>query len=165
MRRFNHPIVQKIAALKVPKPEEIVLNHGGALVVRGLREEHSDGDIDMSASWENIEYLRLVLGWISVDLVVGETREGLPRTINATRDRLENHRFDVHRWDYSPQRFKETGKGRMYLDEQIVMSEQDEETGLWVAKPELVLMTKQGSPRQKDKDDIALITIHLDQLT
>jgi len=157
MSRFNHPIVHEAAALTMPKPEEIVLNHGCALVIRGLRNEHPDGDIDMSTSWENIDYLRSILGWISVDLTVGETRQGLPRTINATRDSAKRHRFDTHRWDYSPQRYAETGQGRIYLDEQIALSEQDEHTGIWVAKLQLVRMTKNGSHRQKDADDIALI--------
>ncbi len=141
MTRFSHPIVQEVAALELPRPDQVVINHGSALVVRGLRDEHDDGDIDILTSEQNIHYLRDTLGWQEYD--------------NAGKRAVQDdaRRFDVHAWDAVP-------GGRLQLADEIERSEQDETTGIWVASLELVRETKLGTGRPQDEKDIDLIDRH-----
>jgi len=161
MAQFDHLIIDEVAALKLPRPEEIVINHGGALVVRGLRLEHIWGDIDFATSLENIQYLREELGWRATAQVVGIKPDGTERTITATHD--SRRRFDAHRWTFSVPRYQRSGKGRIYLPEQIERSDQDDVTGICVASLELVRETKLETGRSKDEEDVALIEAHLER--
>jgi hypothetical protein len=161
MPRFDHPILKEVAALGMPRPNEVVINHGAALVARGVRAEHEIGDIDFSTSLENIIFLREELGWRAVSMVVGRKGDGTDMTMTATRDSRD--RFDAHRWDFSPPRYRRTGKGRIYLPEQLERAEQDEDTGIYVATLEYVRETKQGTDRAKDREDIELIDAYLNK--
>ena len=159
MPKFEHPIIDEVAKLNLPYPEEVVINHGAALVIRGLRPEHIDGDIDFSTNFENIRYLREELGWLALPMNVGLKPDGKMKTITATRD--SENRFDGHRWDFSMSRYRRTGKGRIYLPEQGARSEQDDRTGIWVAKLELVHETKLETGRPQDEEDVELIDEYL----
>ncbi len=159
MTTFNHHIIQEVAALKIPQPEEVVITHGSALVVRGIRPEQPGGDIDIVTSLENNLFLEKELGFLATRLTVGINQAGRPVEVITRRDTLK--RFDSHRWDFSMQRYNQCGKGRMYLPELGKLSEQDDETGIWVATPELVRLTKLQTGRQKDADDVALIDSYL----
>ena len=136
--------MQEVVALQLPHPHEVVINHGSALVIRGLRDEHVDGDIDILTSARNIRYVTDVLGWESLDLD-GKT---------AYRD--SGGRFDMHLWDGSPRR-------RLLLADEIARSDQDETTGIWVASLELVRETKVLAGRDKDIADITLIDAYTDR--
>ena len=157
----NRSIIDEVSGLGMPHPEEIVINHGAALVIRGIRPEHKDGDIDMATSLENNLYLEQKLGFQAVRMVVGTTEDGQERTVISRRD--EALRFDVHRWDFSMHRYNRKGKGRIYLPELGSMSDQDEETGIWVARPELVMLTKLETGREKDTRDVRRIEQYLNQ--
>lgn len=49
--------------LELPAPADVVITHGSALVVRGLRPARAEGDIDMATTHQNIEYLARRFGW------------------------------------------------------------------------------------------------------
>lgn len=151
--------LDEIAALHLPYPQEVIINHGAALVARGIRLEHENGDIDVVTNLENNLYLESELGFRAVQMVVGTDSLGNDKTIISLRD--DDNRFDVQRWDFSIHRHNHTGKGRIYLTELAAMSDQDPETGIWVAKPELVLLTKLDTGRPKDQIDVELIRRHL----
>lgn len=138
MASFDHQILHEVAALQLPFPEQVVINHGSALVVRGLRAEHEHGDIDILTSEQNLQYLRETLGWREYDNA-GKT---------AVQD--DARRFDVHLWD-------EAAGKRLTLEQEIIRSEQDESTGIWVASLELVRETKLSTGRPQDEADIELI--------
>ena len=157
----NRSLIDEVARLGMPHPEEVVINHGAALVIRGIRPEHEGGDIDMATSLENNLYLEQKLGFQAVRMVVGVTEDGNERTVISRRD--EAGRFDVHRWDFSMYRYNRRGKGRIYLPELGSLSDQDDETGIWVARPELVMLTKLESGRPKDEQDVRRISQYLDQ--
>lgn len=156
---YNRAPIDEVAALGMPYPEEIVINHGAALVIHGVREENEAGDIDSATSLENNLYLENQLGFRAVQMVVGITRDGKERTVVSRRD--EHDLFDFHRWDFSMYRYNQTGKGRMYLPELGSMSVQDSETGIWVAAPALVRLTMLESGRKKDERVIPLIDEYL----
>lgn len=145
----------------MPHPEETVINHGAALVIRGIRPENEDGDIDMATNLENNLFLEEELGFRAVRMVVGVSSEGKERTIMARRD--DKNRFDVHRWDFSMYRYNRKGKGRIYLPELGSMSDQDPVTGIWIARPELVVLTKLETGRKKDERDLRRINQYLHQ--
>lgn len=151
----HRELIDEVAALGMPFPEEVVINHGAALVVRGIRPEHEGGDIDMAASLENNLYIEEELGFRATRMLVGIASDGKERTVISRRDK--DNRFDVHRWDFSMYRYNRTGKGRIYLPELGSMSDQDPETGIWVARPKLVALTKYESGREKDEEDIRRI--------
>jgi hypothetical protein len=155
MEFVNRVPIDEVAALGMPYPEEIVINHGAALVAWGVRGENPNGDIDMATNLENNLYLERKLGFKAIQMVVGVSKQGKERTVVSRRD--SDERFDCHRWDFSMYRYNRTGKGRIYLPELGVLSVQDEQTGLWVATPSLVRLTKLETGREKDEQDIALI--------
>lgn len=155
----NRQPIDEVAALGMPNPEGIVINHGAALVIHGIRAEHDDGDIDAAVDFDNIQYLENELGFRAVRMVVGISRRNQERTVISRRD--DKDRFDFHRWDFSMHRYNQTGKGRLYLPELIDMSDQDDQTGIWVARPELVRLTKLATGRPKDAEDVELIDRHL----
>ena len=157
----NRELIEEVAGLGMPHPEEIVINHGAALVIRGIRPEHEGGDIDMATNLENNLYLEEELGFRAVRMVVGISQDGKERTIMARRD--SEDRFDVHRWDFSMYRYNRKGHGRIYLPELGSMSDQDADTGIWVARPELVMLTKLETGREKDKRDVRRIDQYLHQ--
>lgn len=148
-------LLHELAELNIPYPEEVVLNHGGALVTWGVRDERPEGDIDAATNLENNLYLENELGFRAVQLTVGFSKEGKERTVVSRRD--EHDRFDIHRWDFSMYRFNRTGKGRLYLTNLATMSVQDPETGIWVLRPEFIRETKLETGRPKDEKDISLI--------
>jgi len=160
MKFANRQPIDEVAALGMPYPEEIVINHGAALVIHGIRPEHEDGDIDMATNLENNQYLEHELGFRAVRMLVGISRDGQERTVISRRD--DKNRFDVHRWDFSMYRYNRTGKGRIYLPELGAMSDQDPDTGVWVAKPELVALTKRETGRKKDEEDLRRIEQYLE---
>ncbi len=160
MKFANRELIDEVAALGMPYPEEIVINHGAALVIRGIRPEHENGDIDMATNLENNLYLEHELGFRAVRMLVGISKEGKERTVISRRD--DKDRFDVHRWDFSMYRYNRTGKGRMYLPELGTMSDQDPDTGIWVAKPELVALTKRETGRPQDEEDLRRIEQYLE---
>ncbi|MES2876762.1 MAG: hypothetical protein V4678_04825 [Patescibacteria group bacterium] len=155
---YRDPI-DEMAALGMPFPQEIIINHGAALAIWGIRPEHSAGDIDAATNLENNQYLEAELGFTALQMVVGTSDDGKERTVVSRRDISE--RFDIHRWDFSMWRYNRTGKGRMYLPELGSMSVQDSQTGIWIATPELVRLTKLETNRKKDEDDVVLIDEYL----
>lgn len=159
----NRALIDEVAALGMPFPEEVIINHGSAMVVCGIRPENSNGDIDMATNLENNLYLERELGFRAMQMVVGISSDGKERTVVSRRD--VNDRFDVHRWDFSIHRFNQTGQGRLYLPELRSMSVQDDKTGIWVATPELVRLTKLDSGHDKDAHDISRIDEYLRKAT
>lgn len=159
MEFVNRGPIDEMAALGMPIPEEVIINHGVALVIWGIRDERPNGDIDAATNLENNQYLEEQLGFRAVRMVVGISADGKERTVISRRD--ENNRFDIHRWDFSMYRYNRKGRGRMYLPELGSMSVQDSETGIWIAKPELVRLTKLETGRPQDESDIVLIDEHL----
>lgn len=151
-------IINEVAALRLPDPNSVVINHGAALVIRGVRVEHPDGDIDIATSLENIQYLR-ELGWQALYKIAGHDTEGRALHVLATQD--PSRRFDVHRRDFSLVGGL-TGKRKwMSVYEQRCDSDQDPETGIWVASLRHVRETKLGSMRPKDIEDIQYIDAYL----
>lgn len=155
MPHFDHPILDEVAALQVPCPEDIVINHGAALVIRGVRAEHDDGDIDATISLDNSDHLLRLPGWTTSLKEVGKRADGSTITVSVVHD--AERRFDFHAWDFSVPRYEATGKGRVSLEEQKTRAEQDERTGIWVATLEYVRETKQSTGRPQDRADIELI--------
>jgi hypothetical protein len=155
MEFVNRGPIDEMAALGMPYPEEVVINHGAALVVWGVRNERPDGDIDAATNLENNLYLENELGFRAVQMVVGVSKDGKERTVVSRRD--ENGRFDIHRWEFSMYRYNRTGKGRIYLPELGANSVQDPETGIWVARPLLVRETMLETDRPKDEVMIPVI--------
>ncbi len=159
MEFVNRGPIDEMAALGVPLPEEVIINHGAALVIWGIRGERPNGDIDAATNLENNLYLEEQLGFRALQMVVGISADGKERTVVSRRD--DKNRFDIHRWDFSMYRYNRHGRGRMYLPELGSMSVQDTETGIWVAKPELVRLTKLETGRPQDETDIVLIDDYL----
>ncbi len=146
--QFDGRFLAEIAALELSHPEDFVLNSSASLAERGIIPAETVGDIDGTASIENLEYLRGQPGWDVTSKVVGTDRNNLDITVNVTHD--ENRRFDVHEWDFSTEDYNRTGKGRIELAEQKEWSDQDPVTGVYVARPEYSLRTKRGTGRDKD---------------
>ena len=159
MKFKERSVIDEVAALRVPRPDNVVINHGSALVVRGIRPEHEAGDIDMGMNMENIQYLEQTLGFVATSHVVGVGKDGTPRAIMICHD--AKGRFDIHHWDFSLYLYNHTGKGRIGLECLKEYSDQDEETGIWVVRPELVLLTKLETERSKDKEDVDIIRAHM----
>ena len=130
--------LEAVAALGIP--DAVVLTYGAAKVARGIRPAHPDGDIDFVTTLTGNRYLEHMLGFQAVQHFIGFNQEGNESYITARRD--ANNTFDSFRWAFSPARFKVTGKGRMDIEELIELSDQDDETGIWVPGVEgLLLMT------------------------
>ncbi|MGB3945727.1 MAG: hypothetical protein WBK76_02705 [Candidatus Saccharimonadales bacterium] len=159
MKFHDRGPIDEVAALGLPYPEEVVINHGSALVIWGIRSENAGGDIDAATNLENNLYLEQTLGFTALRMVVGVSQDGKERAVLSRRD--SQMRFDMHRWDFSIHRWNRTGKGRIYLPELGSRSIQDEHTGIWVATPELVRETKLETGRTKDADDVQLIDNYL----
>lgn len=159
MEFVNRGPIDEMAALGMPIPEEVIINHGAALVIWGIRNERPNGDIDAATNLENNVYLEEQLGFTALRMIVGVSGDGKERTVISRRD--EKNRFDIHRWDFSMYRYNRTGKGRMYLPELGSMSVQDTKTGIWVATPEQVRLTKLETGRPQDETDIVLIDEYL----
>lgn len=156
---YNRAPIDEVAALGMPFPQEIIINHGAALAIFGIREEHENGDIDAATNLENNQYLENVLGFTALQMVVGVSKDGKERTVVSRRDPA--NRFDIHRWDFSMYRYNRTDRGRMYLPELGSRSIQDAKTGIWIAKPELVRETKLETGRPQDEEDVELIDEYL----
>lgn len=159
MTRFHHPFIDRVAALELPCKEDVIITHGSALVIHGVRPAHHGGDIDLTTTRENIRYMRQVLGWEALRRTTGYDDGGLPKTVTYTMS--PDGEFDVYEQDFIPRRYFATGKGRVYPEELKAHSEQDDKTGLWVARPEFVRLTKELSRREKDAEDIRLIDRYL----
>ena len=111
MEFINRGPIDEVAALGMPFPEEVVINHGAALVIWGVRSERPDGDIDAATSLENNLFLEQKLGFIALQMLVGISGDGKERTVVSRRDPAQ--RFDIHRWDFSMHRYNREGKGRI----------------------------------------------------
>jgi hypothetical protein len=155
MEFVNRGPIDEVAALGMPFPEEVVINHGAALVVWGVRDERPSGDIDAATSLENNLYLEQKLGFVALQMLVGVSNEGKERTVVSRRDSAE--RFDIHRWDFSMYRYNRTRRGRIYLPELGANSVQDPDTGIWIAKPHLVRETMLETNRPQDEEMIPVI--------
>lgn len=138
-----------------------VLPYGSAMVTWGMRPMDTAGDIDIVATKSGNIYLEQKLGFRAVRQVVGLDSEGNEKSIIARQD--DNRLFDVHRWAFSMARFKVTGKGRMHIPELLAMSVQDDETGIYVANKEALLLMKADTGREKDDEDVRRIWQHHDQ--
>lgn len=156
MAKFEHSYIQEVAALDFPQPDRVMITHGSALRVRGLELDRPEGDIDLVADKANINYLRTTLGW----LAVRQNKyydEDLPDKIRFTKS--PDDRFDVFAHDFIPEKYRRTGRGRVYPNELFDLHDarfdQDEATGLWVASIPFVVATKRGTGRPKDAADIA----------
>ena len=161
MKIVNRGPIDEVAALGMPYPEEVVINHGAALVIWGIRDERPTGDIDAATNLENNLYLEERLGFVALQMVVGTSRDGKERTVVSRRD--EAGRFDIHRWDFSMYRYNRTGKGRIYLPELGANSAQDSQTGIWVAKPQFVRETMLETGRPQDEAMIPVIDAFLSE--
>lgn len=155
MEFINRGPIDEVAALGMPFPEEVVINHGAALVIWGVRSERPDGDIDAATSLENNLFLEQKLGFIALQMLVGISGDGKERTVVSRRDPAQ--RFDIHRWDFSMHRYNREGKGRIYLPELGANSVQDAKTGIWVARPHLVRETMLETGRPQDEAMIPVI--------
>lgn len=158
MRQFDHPIISQVATLRFPEPDQVFITHGSALVVYGVRDSHEGGDVDLITSGENMLYLQQKLGWNMEEKIIGNPSSP-PKTVKCllSPDGL----FDVYEHDFVAKWFKEKGRGRVYLEQLKTFCEQDSSTGLWVATPEFVRLTKEESERPKDIEDIRLIDEYL----
>ena len=152
---FDHPIIDEVANLEMPRPNGVIINHGAALVIWGIRSEHADGDIDAMISQPNVEHVRNELGWRAVDMFVGVSDMGEVRDVKSYRD--DENRFDFHHWDFSMFRYQMIGKGRILQNEARRYSVKDPRTGIRVATPEYVRFTKIATGREKDYQDIRRI--------
>ena len=159
MEFVNRGPIDEMAALKLPFPEEVIINHGASLVIWGIREEREDGDIDAATNLENNLYLENRLGFTALQMTVGFSKDGKERTVVSRRDRT--NRFDIHRWDFSMYRYNRKGRGRIYLPELGANSVQDPKTGIWVAKPHLVRETMLETGRPQDEVMIPIIDDYL----
>jgi hypothetical protein len=159
---LNRKLIDEIAALGMPYPEEVIINHGAALVIRGVRQERPGGDVDAATSLENCLYLQEELGFRAVQMMVGISANGKPRSIVSRRD--PKGRFDIHRWDFSVEDYNRTGKGRIYLPELGANSDQDPATGIWVARPDFVARTMRDTGRPQDKEASRQIAEYYAQL-
>lgn len=156
---FDHPILEEISQLAMPDHDNIVVNHSAALAIWGVAIGREPNDIDLASSLQNIRHLRQKFGWEVIRHVAGYSQDGTPIEVLVTHDK--NNRFDVHRWDFSRERYNKTGRGRIYLPEQKEQSYRDVATGIYVATPEYVLMTKRDTGRQKDEQDVERIEQYL----
>ena len=161
MKFVNRGPIDEMAALRLPFPEEVIINHGASLVVWGVRGERTDGDIDAATSLENNLYLEEKLGFTALQMLVGVSSDGKERTVVSRRD--PDNRFDMHRWDFSMYRYNRTGKGRIYLPELGANSVQDSQTGIWVAKPQFVRETMLETGRPQDEAMIPVIDAFLSE--
>lgn len=148
---FEHPVLASVGELDLLRPNNFVINHSAALAVFGLLEREPN-DIDASSDLRNIRDLRRRLGFEIVRRIVGYREDGTPIEILSSTDAAG--KFDIHRWDFSMKRWRETGKGRVYLHEQKEYAVQDPNSGLWVSTPEYVIETKEQTDRDKDQLDI-----------
>ena len=156
---YNRAPIDEVAALGMPFPDEVIINHGAALVIWGVREERLTGDIDAATNLENNLYLEEKLGFTALRMVVGVSADGKERTVISRRDK--DQRFDIHRWDFSMYEYNRTGQGRMYLTTLATMSVQDPKTGIWVLKPAGVRLTMLETGRPQDEEMIPIIDDYL----
>ncbi len=152
---FDGRILKKIEALQLPHPYDFVLNSSGALAERGVIPVEEVGDIDGSTCETNHEYLRRALGWQTIRKIIGYSAAEAPIYVRVTHDPEEL--FDVHYRDFSQFDYKRTGNGRIMLDEQKACSQQDPNTGVWVATVDYVERTKRETGRDKDMRRLAAI--------
>lgn len=151
--RYHPEIFAAIQALELPDPDRAILTHGAALAAYGLRDVYRD--IDLTASIENVRYLRETLGFVAVENVVGTLPSGRDKTIASTTGRLapDGVVYDVWRWDFSREQYQRTGKGRIMVDEIPTMVHQP--TGIRVATFKHILAVKSvPRPGTHDAEDI-----------
>lgn len=157
-RQFDHPLIEEVHRLGMPDHDNIVINHSAALAIWGIPLGREPSDIDFATSLENIEYLREKLGWQVTQHVAGYQGEAAFTGVFA---RDAHRRFDAHQFDFSRERYAQTGQGKIELVEQKTHSVRDETTGIYVATPEFVLMTKRETGRKKDELDVIAIETYL----
>lgn len=148
-------LLDEVAKLGLPNPGEVVLTYGTAMVTRGLRDEDTDTDIDIVTSLRNRQFLLRERGFHAVTVPVNTGDSPVIRDVYG--------RYDVWPWAFSHELDTRKGNGRIQLPELYTLSDQDHETGIWVASLELIRLTKLQTGRQKDIDDVALIDTYLNQ--
>lgn len=151
---FHPEVFEAIQALELPEPDRAILTHGAALAAYGLRDTYTD--IDLTASLENVRYLRDKLGFMAVENVVGRLPSGRDKVIASTSGRLrpDGVVYDVWRWDFSRGAYSQTGRGRIMLEKIPTVAHPD--TGIRVATLQHIMAVK-SLPRAgtHDAEDIA----------
>lgn len=150
--------IETVAALGIPDVK--ILVSGEALVARGIRPRNPDGDFDIVTTLRGNLYLQEMLGFQAIQQVIGIDDDGNKRTITARIGSIGNRQVESHRWAFSPVRYSATGKGRMYVDQLIDLSDKDDETDVYVLNEFGLLLQKERTTRGKDKDDVRRIHQH-----
>ena len=140
-------------------PDVAVVVSGEAMVAHGLRPANPDGDFDIVTTLPGNLYLEEQLGFRAVRQVIGFDKAGNQRTITA-RVGGPGGKVESHRWAFSAARYEITGKGRMYIDELLELSDRDDETGLYVLNKAGLLLQKTNTGRSKDEKDVRRIHQH-----
>ena len=154
MANFIHPALNHVKALGMPDTQNIVISDGAAMSILGVKGREKYNDIDIVTNLENVKFLRL-MGEFAVDqMIIGHDKDGNPKFITRTVGKVNGIDFDVFRWSFILERYNRTGKGRVPLDELIANSERDEDTGIYVLKPECILEHKIGNNRPNDQPSI-----------
>lgn len=159
MEFANRTPIDEVAALRMPFPDEVMLNHGIAEVIWGIRKEHDDGDIDAATCLENNLYLESEHGFTAKQREVGKGKDKNPITIVSRHD--EHDRFDFHRWDFSVHRWNRTERGRIYISQLGAMSVQDPVTRIHVLLPEYLPLEKLETGRPKDEEAVERVRAFL----
>jgi len=143
--------LETVAALGIP--DAVVLVSGEAAVARGLRPRHPEGDFDIVTTLQGNLYLEEKLGFQAVRQVI---MTGPERSITARIGGPKN-KIESHRWAFSRARYLAMGKGRIYIDELLELSDQDDETSIYVLNKAGLLLQKDKTGRPKDEEDVRLI--------
>ena len=76
--------------------------------------------------------------------MIGIDESGNERTIMARIGSQANRQVESHRWAFSAVRHRATGKGRMYVDQLLELSDKDDETGIYVLNEFGLLLQKKS---------------------
>lgn len=148
MASFDHPIMQEVVGLELPCPEEVVINRAAALAVRGIVPEFDSQNetIVLTASRRVLDYLQAEQGFTSKRIVVGVSAAGMQKRL-ATYHSHDN-RFSARAWEISMARYNKSPDGKVFLEEQIHMADQDDKTGLHIASlaQTALLLQETGNP-------------------
>lgn len=154
---FDGRLLARIAELGLPRNDEFVLTSSGALAERGVIPIEEARDIDgvIPVESENMICLQRKIGWKVIRRTVGYNHDRRPIRVMTLAD--QEQEFDIYPWDFSSYDYHRTGNGRVHLPELIEFSDQDPETGIWVARIDYVERTKQETGRPKDEQRLRAI--------